>query len=164
MLHDEQLAINTDDKEFVLSCLTNLVSGTLNIPRRHELNGIKFVEEDPATSGNFSDIHRIEHNGKTLCIKATRLLGWADVTEPVRVSVCFCSRIADDDDPSGDQAVLVQLTIQTHLSHPNVLPLYGAFHIKPRSGQIGLVFPWRMEIFVNTCSKRRIVARARAYA
>lgn len=69
MLHNEGWAPSDDDWGFILSCLTDLASGAIVIPRCHELDNTEFPMEYAVDVMGNSDIYMTNPGARKLGIK-----------------------------------------------------------------------------------------------
>ncbi|KDR72752.1 hypothetical protein GALMADRAFT_143032 [Galerina marginata CBS 339.88] len=129
-------------KNNLLAALSRLCGKSGLHPRCFVLTGIKRGESQ-ATSGAFADIWKGEFQGQPVCLKIVRMYQSSNrerwLTDFSREAILW-----------------------GHVSHANLLPFYGIYHLEDHDGRLCLVSPWMdngniTEYLTQTPSAHRIL-------
>ncbi|KAF9447814.1 kinase-like protein [Macrolepiota fuliginosa MF-IS2] len=121
ILHGANM-LRTDEWKRILSLLRELARIACVFPRCYNLKGVQY-DTKPFEAGGFADIYRGRYKGKSICLKIVRVSAY------------------QGDEPQLLSAYAEELALWAHLSHPNVLPLYGVY-VDSRIQWPCLVSPW----------------------
>ncbi|KAF5349990.1 hypothetical protein D9756_009165 [Leucocoprinus leucothites] len=94
-------------------------------PRCLTLRGIKH-DPQPLASGSFGEIWKGYYEQHPVCLKVARVYASSDIQ---RLTATFAK----------------EAIVWNQLSHPNVLPFYGIYHLEESIGRVCLVSPWMEE-------------------
>ncbi|KAF9004229.1 kinase-like domain-containing protein, partial [Cyathus striatus] len=84
------------------------------------------IPEIPIKNGHFGDVHKCVFHQKPVCLKILK--------------------IYQNDDPGKlTKEFLQELFLWNQLSHPNILPFYGAFILRNKSNRPCFISPWMEE-------------------
>ncbi|KAF8960149.1 kinase-like domain-containing protein, partial [Flammula alnicola] len=114
--------INPTFKNSLLAALSRLSSKAGLHPRCFILNGIEWAPS-PTTSGHFSDIWKGDFRGQIVCLKVIKIYQNSDKEQFLK-------------------AFSREAILWGHVSHPNLLPFYGIYHLGDEYGRMCLVSPW----------------------
>ncbi|KAF9449951.1 kinase-like protein [Macrolepiota fuliginosa MF-IS2] len=122
ILREKDGILSTEEGSSILSLLCALTKSAQVFPQCYEL---KDIEEDPQiiAAGGFSEIRKGTYQGQTICLKVLRQYHQPDRNERMLGMVAK------------------EFVLWAHLSHPNILPLYGVYY-SGGSRHICLVCPW----------------------
>ncbi|KAJ3564018.1 hypothetical protein NP233_g8566 [Leucocoprinus birnbaumii] len=82
--------------------------------------------DEPIAEGGFSDIFKVHHREKALCLKAVRVYGLSSADNVLK-------------------SIAKEAILWSYLRHPNIVPFWGIYYPKGTSGRrrrICLVSPW----------------------
>ena len=90
-------------------------------------------------AGRFCEIYKGRSRNQAICLKVIKANRRATIKHLLGVSFfgafnnhkCFMS-----------QTFFKEALLRGHLSHPNILPFYGIYHLNDMHGRISLVSPW----------------------
>lgn len=94
------------------------------------------------TNGGFSDVYKVNHNGKELCLKVVRLMAQPEVENMLKVCLLCFVFITCNGGCYGHQIYLKEAILWGHLNHRNIAPFYGVFYHDKNRTRICLVSPW----------------------
>ncbi|PPQ78259.1 hypothetical protein CVT25_011718 [Psilocybe cyanescens] len=109
-------------KKSLLVTLARLSSKSGLHPRCFILTGI-LRGKSPLASGSFGDIWKGDFNGQPVCLKIIKMYESSNKDKWLK-------------------AFSKEAVLWSQISHPNVLPFYGIFHLDEVHGRICLVSPW----------------------
>ena len=93
----------------------------------------------PVDSGRFGEIYKGRSRNQAICLKVIKVNHKPQIKLLLKVSLfgafnsCKCLT---------SQAVFKEALLWGHLSHPNILPFYGIYHLKDAHGRISFISPW----------------------
>ncbi|KXN83219.1 Tip elongation aberrant protein 1 [Leucoagaricus sp. SymC.cos] len=126
VLESQELFQSDVERRHILHLLRKTAKSAQMFPKRSELRGVRCNLADPINDiGGYGLIYKGIFEGQTVCVKAVRV-----------------------DAGSGSAAGKImraqagELALLGHVSHPNVIPLYGAFLSAERNPRICIVSPW----------------------
>lgn len=134
-------------KKSLLVTLARLSSKSGLHPRCFILTGI-LRGKSPLASGSFGDIWKGDFNGQPVCLKIIKMYESSNKDKWLKVLRCvFCLRVSHFQKLLSwylmfSQAFSKEAVLWSQISHPNVLPFYGIFHLDEVHGRICLVSPW----------------------
>ncbi|KAJ7625897.1 hypothetical protein FB45DRAFT_1030228 [Roridomyces roridus] len=118
----------------ILRALLKLSSKSGRHPRCFVLPDLR-LQSSQVAAGSFGDVYKGRVHGETVSVKVMRVYQDADM-----------------------QALLKEFyheaLIWRQLSHPNVLPFFGVYHLKDAKNRLGLVSPWMKNGSVVSYLKR----------
>ncbi|KAG6911105.1 hypothetical protein DXG01_003845 [Tephrocybe rancida] len=107
-----QLLLDTsvvEDRTQLVTAIKRLSGPAKRFPRRFFLGPVPAITTDPAASGGFADVYKVDFEGETTCFKVIRLYAQSQVEHMAK-------------------AYAKEAIVWAQLSHPNVLPFYGLAH------------------------------------
>ncbi|KXN83212.1 hypothetical protein AN958_01726 [Leucoagaricus sp. SymC.cos] len=124
-LESQELLHSDTDKRRVLRLLKKIVKSAQVFPKRTELSGVQCDLTDPSNNlGGYGLIYKGSFEGQTVCVKAVRFDESASKANKLL------------------RAQVGELALLAHISHPNIIPLYGAFLSAEPNPRICIVSPW----------------------
>ena len=90
-------------------------------------------------SGRFGEIYKGRSRNQAICLKIIKVNRKTPIKPLLKVSLfdAFNNRKC-----LTSQAFFKEALLWGHLSHPNILPFYGIYHLKDRRGRISFISPW----------------------
>ncbi|KXN83209.1 Tip elongation aberrant protein 1 [Leucoagaricus sp. SymC.cos] len=123
-LESRELLQSDDHRRRVLRLLRKIAKSAQVFPRRTELRGVQCDLTDRVNAvGGYGEIYKGVFEGQKVCVKAVRISESGPNQRILRAH-------------AGELALLA------YISHPNVIPLYGAFLSSERNPRICIVSPW----------------------
>ena len=109
----------------------------------------------PVDSGRFGEIYKGRSRNQVICLKVIKVNQKTQINHLLKVSLfgAFNNRKW-----LTSQALFKEALLWGHLSHPNILPFYGIYHLKDRHGRISFVSPWMENGNVTQYLKRHPLA------
>ncbi|KAF7290843.1 hypothetical protein MIND_01325500 [Mycena indigotica] len=107
----------------ILKALLKLASQSKLHPRCFAISDRLQLEEHPVAAGSFGDVWKGVIHGKAVAVKIMRVYLDRDVEALL-------------------QEISQEGLIWRQLSHPNLLPFFGAYHLEGTLGRLCLVSPW----------------------
>ncbi|KXN92901.1 hypothetical protein AN958_08045, partial [Leucoagaricus sp. SymC.cos] len=124
-LESQELLHSDTDKRRVLRLLKKIVKSAQVFPKRTELSGVQCDLTDPSNNlGGYGLIYKGSFEGQKVCVKAVRFDESASKANKLL------------------RAQVGELALLAHISHPNIIPLYGAFLSAEPNPRICIVSPW----------------------
>ncbi|KXN83217.1 Tip elongation aberrant protein 1 [Leucoagaricus sp. SymC.cos] len=124
-LESQELLHSDTDKRHVLQLLKKIVKSAQVFPKRTELSGVQCDLTDPSNNlGGYGLIYKGNFEGQTVCVKAVLF----------DESALKANKLL--------RAQVGELALLAHISHPNIIPLYGAFLSAEPNPRICIVSPW----------------------
>jgi len=111
-------------------------------PRAFTLSGISRGDE-PVASGSFGEIWQGNFHGQPVCLKIARVYQNQTSSRErlVQVHLVLATNLSIRW-LMTPQAFSREAILWGHISHPNLLPFYGIYHLDDDHGRICLVSPW----------------------
>jgi serine/threonine protein kinase len=96
-------------------------------------------DDDVLDSGRFGEIYKGRSRNQAICLKIIKVNRKTQIKHLVKVSLfgAFNNRKC-----LTSQAVFKEALLWGHLSHANILPFYGIYHLEDTHGRISFVSPW----------------------
>ena len=104
------------------------------------LKGVQQVGQDPVAGGSVGDVWKGQIQGQVVAIKVMKVYQQSDVAQLMKVCSVDHLRILDAD--LGMQEFSHEIAVWRQLLHPNILPLYGVYHLGGNKSRVCLVSPW----------------------
>ncbi|KXN81627.1 Tip elongation aberrant protein 1 [Leucoagaricus sp. SymC.cos] len=125
VLESRDLLHSDAERKHILRLLRRIVKSAHIFPRSTELRDVQCNLSDPVNSmGGYGLIYKGTLDDQKVCVKVIRVDGSGSPPEKIMRA------------QAGELALLGQV------SHPNVIPLYGAYLSAERNPRICMVFPW----------------------
>ena len=108
-------------------------------------------------SGHFGEIFKGRSRNQAICLKIIKVNRKTQIKHLLKVGLfdAFnnrkCLKVTS-------QAVFKEALLWGHLSHPNILPFYGIYHLQDKHGRIAFVSPWMENGNVTEYLKRHPLA------
>ena len=99
------------------------------------------VGEHAVAAGSFGEVWHGNIQGHSVAVKVLKIYQKSDVEKLLKVSNIQQDTITQRN-PNIIQEFSREVAIWRHLSHPNVLPLYGVYHMDECRSRVCLVSPW----------------------
>ena len=109
-------------------------------PECHVLKDVQMTGEHAVTRGSVGDIWKGQIQGQVVAIKVLKVYQQSDVAQLMKVHSVNHVGILDAD--LGKQEFSHEIAVWQQLSHPNILPLYGVYHLGGNKSRVCLVSPW----------------------
>ncbi|KXN92018.1 Tip elongation aberrant protein 1 [Leucoagaricus sp. SymC.cos] len=126
VLENQELLQSDTERQRILYLLRKILRSAQVFPKRSQLYGVKCNLADPISDiGGYGSIYKGSLEGQTVCVKAVR--------------------IGAGSDSAARQVMRAQtgeLALLAHVSHSNVIPLYGAYLSDEPNPRICIVSPW----------------------
>ena len=90
-------------------------------------------------SGHFGEIYKGRSRNQAICLKIIKIHRKTQVKHLLKVSLFGAFKYRKC---LTSQAVFKEALLWGHLSHPNILPFYGIYHLEDAHGRISFVSPW----------------------
>ena len=105
--------------------------------------------------GRFGEIYKGRSCNQAICLKIIKVNPKTQIKHILKVSLfnAFNNRKC----PTS-QTFFKEALLWGHLSHPNILPFYGIYHLKDTQGRISFVSPWMENGNVTEYLKRHPLA------
>ena len=121
----------------ILAALLRLSKLSKLYPECLTIKDLEWDDEFPVDSGHFGEIYKGRSRNQAICLKVIKANRRAKIKHLLGVSFfgafnnhkCFMS-----------QTFFKEALLWGHLSHPNILPFYGIYHLE--DGRISFVSPW----------------------
>ena len=106
-------------------------------------------------SGHFGEIYKGRSRNQAICLKIIKVNRRTQIKHLLKVSLfdAFNNRKC-----LTSQAFFKEALLWGHLSHPNILPFYGIYHVEDTYGRISFVSPWMENGNVTEYLKRHPLA------
>jgi len=105
------------------------------------LKGVQLqMGEHAVAGGSFADIWKGQIQGQAVAIKVLRVYRHSDVAKLMKVQSVNHIGILDAD--LSMQKCSHEMAVWRQLLHPNILPLYGVYHLHGDKSRVSLVSPW----------------------
>ena len=112
-------------------------------------------DDDMSDSGHFGEIYKGRSRNQAICLKVIKVNRKTQIKHLLTVSLfgafnngkCLTS-----------QAFSKEALLWGHLSHTNILPFYGIYHLEDRHERISFVSPWMENGNVTEYLKRHPLA------
>ena len=108
-------------------------------------------------SGHFGEIYKGRFRNQAICLKIIKVNRKTQIKHLLKVSLfdAFNNRKRLK---VTSQAFFKEALLWGHLSHPNILPFYGIYHLEDKHGRISFVSPWMENGNVTEYLKRNPLA------
>ena len=106
-------------------------------------------------SGHFGEIYKGRSRNQAICLKVIKVNRKTQIKHLLKVSLldAFNNRKC-----LTSQAFFKEALLWGHLSHPNILPFYGIYHLEDTHRRISFVSPWMENGNVTEYLKRHPLA------
>ncbi|KXN83223.1 Tip elongation aberrant protein 1 [Leucoagaricus sp. SymC.cos] len=122
VLENQELLQSDAERRHILHVLRKILRSAQVFPKRSQLHGVKCNLADPISNiGGYGRIYKGNLEGHAVCVKAVHVGAGSD---------------------SAMRAQTGELALLAHVSHPNVIPLYGAYLSDEPNPRICIVSPW----------------------
>jgi serine/threonine protein kinase len=103
------------------------------------LKGLE-IEGDPVAWGSFADVHKGRLRGNEVAIKVLKVYERSDMDKLLKVIPISGFSLTRADE--AVQGFSSEAVTWRQLSHRNVLPFYGIYHLDVKMPRVCLVCPW----------------------
>jgi len=102
---------------------------------------VQLIGTDPVAAGGFGEVWKGRVPGQELiAVKIMKIYEKSDVEKLLKVS--FSIACVGYSLKWGLQGFSTEVVTWRQLSHPNVLPFYGVFHLNNNRSRVCLISPW----------------------
>ena len=112
-------------------------------------------DDEVLDSGRFGEIYKGHSRNQAICLKIIKVNGKAQIKHLIKVNLFDAF---NDRKCLTSQAVSKEALLWGHLSHPNILPFYGIYHLGDARGRISFISPWMENGNVTEYLKRHPLA------
>jgi serine/threonine protein kinase len=112
-------------------------------------------DDDVLDSGRFGEIYKGRSRNQAICLKIIKVNRKTQIKHLLKVR-----QFGAFNNPKclTSQTVFKEALLWGHLSHPNILPFYGIYHLEDTHGRISFVSPWMENGNVTEYLKRHPLA------
>ncbi|KXN87569.1 hypothetical protein AN958_08450 [Leucoagaricus sp. SymC.cos] len=129
VLESQKFHQSCNERRRILHLLRKVVKSTQTFPKRNELSGVQCDLVHPISDeGSYGLIYQGTFEGQTVCVKAVRIFDTSLRTNAKTRKVL--------------RAQAGELVLLAHISHQNIIPLYGAYLSTEPKPKICIVSPW----------------------
>ena len=112
-------------------------------------------DDEVLDSGRFGEIYKGHSRNQAICLKIIKVNRRTQIKHLLKVSLF---NAFNNGDCLTSQAFFKEALLWGHLSHPNILPFYGIYHVEDTYGRISFVSPWMENGNVTEYLKRHPLA------
>ena len=113
-------------------------------------------DDEVLDSGRFGEIYKGRFRNQAICLKIVNRKTQINHLLKVSLFDTFNDRLC-----LTSQAFFKEALLWGHLSHPNILPFYGIYHLEDTHGRISFISPWMENGNVAEYLKRHPIANRR---
>ena len=123
----------------ILAALLRLSRLSKLYPECLTITDLEWGDDDVLDSGSFFKVYKGRSCNQAICLKVIKVNQKMQIKHLLKVSLfgafSNCNSLTS-------QAFFREALLWGHLSHPNILPFYGIYHLEDKHGGISFVSPW----------------------